>query len=61
MSITSVSPSQRTPLGPTAKWSAPRSTRAAPRSVIAQALPRGPVSETLIAQWLSGRPRPLSL
>ena len=62
MSITSVSPSQYRLLGPTAKWSVPRVTRVAGRSVIAQAEPaRGPVSETLIAQWFSGRPRPLSL
>ena len=61
MSITSVSPSQLSPLGPTAKLSASRVTRCAGRSVIAQALARGPVSDTLIAQWFSGRLRLLSL
>ena len=61
MSIRSESPSQRMELGPTAKWSASRQTCREPLSVIAQALPRGPLSETLIAQWLSGRPRPLNL
>jgi len=42
------------------KWSALRCMRCAGRSVIAQALARGPLSDTLIAQWFSGRPRPLS-
>jgi hypothetical protein len=54
-------PSHLTALGPTENDAASRATLASPRSVIAQRLPLGPVSATLMLQLSSGFPRPLAL